>query len=689
MTSLAKTAEKKAHVRSLLQNGQFKMARNLSRKLCQSNSHDPESWYLSSLALSQLKEYQEAIQGYRKTLELSPDFTEANFNLALTYQLSGDLTEAIRYYRKAINLNPSLSDAHYNLGNSLFVLGKHSEAAECYKTVIRQRPEHIDARINLGVTLQNLEKYDAAERVLMSAANQGNSVAAWLNLGKLYQTRNNQERALASFSKSLEINPEFAPAWSQIGILYEAQGKLDKAQEAYSMAIKYDPHLVSAITGLGLIYLQKGRLNKAEEYLGKALDLNINNLQSYIGIGSIKLIQGEYKSALEYANKAVDIHNTYTDAIVLQAKIYEQTGNADKALEKLQPLIDKNSVNAAAGAVYANLCHRQGNHQEGIAYLEMTLKNGSPNNWDQRQIHFALGKLYDAAGKYDKAFSNYKKGNDLKFSNYIPEKSREYIDKVINTFPLHYPDILAKSTTTSDKPLFIVGMPRSGTSLVEQILSCHPEVAAGGELTFIHDSAFSLKDRLGDSNPYPECLKNLTVEVADSIANEYLEELSLHSGKESYVTDKLPGNFVHLGLISLLFPSSRIIHCARHPIDTCLSCYFQDFSGDLSFTYHLEHLAHYYMEYLRIMAHWEKVLELHILTVNYEDLINHQEKVSRKIIDYCNLEWNPKCLEFNKSKRFVRTASYDQVCRPIYKSSIGRWKNYERYIKALKVIPCN
>ena len=162
----------------------------------------------------------------------------------------------------------------------------------------------------------------------------------------------------------------------------------------------------------------------------------------------------------------------------------------------------------------------------------------------------------------------------------------------------------------------------------------------------------------------------------------------LFRSKESFVTDKLPGNYLHLGLISLLFPSARIIHCSRNPIDTCLSCFFQDFSGDLSFTYKLEHLAHYYKEYQRLMEHWYKVLNIPVLTVKYEELIDNQECESRKIVEFCNLDWEPRCLEFDKTKRFVRTASYDQVRRPIYKSSVNRWKNYEAYVGPLKGLLC-
>lgn len=669
---------------SLLKAGQFDGARKVSKELCKANRRDPESWYLLALSLSQLKEYPEAIKTYKKTLELAPHFAEAAFNLALTYQLTGRLADAVTYYRRTIKLNPSLADAHYNLGNMLFVQEKYQGAAECYKSAIRLKPDHVDARINLAVVLQKQGDFDSAENMLQSVASQSNSPVAWHSLGQLYQTRKEYQRAINTYLRAIEVKPDFAGAWFNLGKSYETLGQYNSAMSAYETAAQHDPNNVEALYEVASVCFQSGRFNKAKEYLKKTLAIDSKHIKSHVSKISIKVVFGDVDEALVDIDKALEIDASFPDAIILKAKIYEQMGKAESALDLLKPLMDQGVFHAAAGSVYANICYGQKKYREGITYLEGLLENGNHQNWGLRQIHFSLGKLYDGIAEYNSAFRHYKNGNDLKTCNYSAEDNSNSVDMLMRAFPFGCFDELARVADETCRPLFIVGMPRSGTSLVEQILSCHPCIAPGGELTFVHDAARTLKDRLGSDMPYPGCVQNLTAEVAESIAEDYARLTASLKKDETFVTDKLPGNYWHLGLISLLFPSAKIIHCRRNPVDTCLSCYFQDFSGDLPFSYNLEHLAHTYEEYLRIMAHWNQVLELPMLAVDYEDLIQSQESESRRIIEFCGLEWAPTCLDFNRAERFVRTASYDQVRRPIYKSSMGRWRNYEAYIGPLK-----
>jgi tetratricopeptide (TPR) repeat protein len=672
------------HAWSLLQNGQFETAKLVSRELCKSHKRDAESWYLLSLALSQLQEYSAAIKAYQKTLELSPNLAAAAFNLALTLQLSGRLTDAVRHYRKAIKLDPAMSDAHYNLGNTLLVLEQYRQAGECYKTVIAQRPDYPDARINLAIVLQKLGDYSSAERMLRSVAQKYRSAAAYMNLGQLYQSTNDQQRAIDCYLKALELKPHFPTAQLRLGGLYETLGRYDLALQAYHSAAVQEPNQTEAIYGIASVYFQTGCFENAKKYLKETLTLDPRHAKSYVSWGSIQVIQGDLGAALTSIDKALAIDSAYTDAIVLKAKIHEQRGEAESALRLLQPLIEAGTANAAAGSVYANILHGRKEYRQGIQSLESILRNAQHHNWGLRQIHFSLGKLYDAAGDYDAAFSHYRRGNELRDCNYASARQTADVEALIGTFTPDYSAKLARSSIHSLKPVFIVGMPRSGTSLVEQILSCHPDVAAGGELTFVHDVARTLKDRISTDKSYPECLVDLTAEIVDSIVEDYVRMAASFRKDQAIVTDKLPLNFIHLGLISLLFPEARIVHCRRNPIDTCLSCYFQDFSGHLPFTYNLEHLAHYYREYRRLMVHWQRVLVIPVLTIGYEDLIRNQEAESRKIIEFCGLEWDPRCLDFNKVNRFVRTASYDQVRRPIYRSSVNRWKNYEAYVGPLK-----
>jgi hypothetical protein len=359
-------------------------------------------------------------------------------------------------------------------------------------------------------------------------------------------------------------------------------------------------------------------------------------------------------------------------------------GKWDEAMELLQPLIDSHQAGAAEGSIYGDICHRRKEYDAGIDYLKSMLANGDHTIWGLRQIHFTLGKLYDAVGNYSAAFSNYRIGNDLKYCNYAAERHADHISRVIDTFRGDYFEKYAHATSQEITPIFIVGMPRSGTTLTEQILSCHPQVAAGGELAFFHEVTKSISEKIGSRVGYPECMSQLTPGVADYYAETFVGITSSFRAHEPFVTDKLPQNFLNLGLISLLYPSARIIHVERNPVDTCLSCYFQDFAGMVNWSYKLEDLVHYYKAYRRIIKHWEKVLAVPLITIKYEHLVEDQAEESRKIVEFCGLEWDPRCLKFNKAKRFVNTASYQQVSKPIYRSSVERWRNYEEYIGPLR-----
>jgi hypothetical protein len=231
--------------------------------------------------------------------------------------------------------------------------------------------------------------------------------------------------------------------------------------------------------------------------------------------------------------------------------------------------------------------------------------------------------------------------------------------------------------------VFIVGMPRSGTTLVEQILASHPAVFGAGELDDIRQISAALPSLLGSANPYPECLAQAGQSSLTKIADRYLVHLRGLSSDARRITDKMPTNFLHLGLIELLFPQARVIHVIRHPLDTCVSCYFEEFTTTNSYAYDLEQMGIYYKQYERIMRHWKDVLKIRMLDVRYEELVDNQENICRQMIEFCDLEWDDRVLRFYETKRDVATPSFDQVRQPLYRKSIGRWKNYERHLGPL------
>jgi hypothetical protein len=266
-----------------------------------------------------------------------------------------------------------------------------------------------------------------------------------------------------------------------------------------------------------------------------------------------------------------------------------------------------------------------------------------------------------------------------------------FVQSTSSTIEAYTTEFFARTNligSESQRPIFIIGMPRSGTTLVEQILSSHPLVYGGGELETINHIVFNelLKDvKRDDQLPsYSKQLERLDQHGAERLCDLYLAHISELAGDEPRVTDKMPGNFFHLGLIALLFPQARIIHCRRQPFDLCLSCYFQNFVGPHYYAWNLENLGRYYQQYMRLMDHWRATLPIALLEVDYEEIVDDQEGVSRRLIDHCGLPWDEGCLDFHQNQRRVETASKWQVRQPIYRRSVDRWKNYEQFLGPLK-----
>ena len=301
-----------------------------------------------------------------------------------------------------------------------------------------------------------------------------------------------------------------------------------------------------------------------------------------------------------------------------------------------------------------------------------------------------MGKLCDNLKMFEQAFEYYRLGNSLNRSQVelnIIDSHIDYLSRIKATFSVDFIKHRKSWGSDSEMPVFIFGMPRSGTTLVEQILASHPHVYGGGELQFFNQLDQKLPSILKRNERYPECLNFMDDQTAQDVAELYIKETRELAGPSkdyARITDKNPFSFYHLGLLSLLFPKASFIHCQRHPLDTCISIYFQKFAVGNGFAYDLSELGYYYLEYLKVMSHWRNVLSSNIFELRYEDIVLQQEEVSRKLIEFCGLKWDSACLDFYRKDRPVLTASNWQVRQPIYTTSCGRWKNYEQFLDPLK-----
>ncbi len=542
--------------------------------------------------------------------------------------------------------------------------------------------------------------------------------AAWYMLGTVESRMGDLVAAEKAMCQSLQANAELPEGWLGLGQVLELQGKPDDASKTYLKALSINPKLVEANVALGRIYVSMqmflqalgpletalkidadqpqvnylyadaltgcGRHAQAFEVFKRLLEQFPDHVELLCKIGSLHVEFSELDQARACFEKALEIEPSHIGAKLVYIGVLRLQKNYGLALPEIDALFESEPNNIKAAILYSYLCHLNDSCEKVTTRLEGFLNTSDLTKIDEINVCFELGRLCDARADYDKAFAFYNRGNRLKAGQY----DSEYVEALASAWIEGYnreamqQNKLGKQRERG-RPIFVIGMPRSGTTLVEQILSTHSDVYGAGELG---DMVWLVRGYRGDDYPLDkirrEAINFLPDDLAD-MADRYRSHLDKVSAGERYVVDKLPGNFMRLGLIAMLFPDAKIIHCKRNPVDTCLSCYFHDFTGVHPYLYDMDNLASFYKNYQRLMEHWHKSLPLPILDVCYEDVVAEQEGESRRMFEFLELDWDEHCLEFYNSDRDVVTSSHDQVQKPIYKSSISRWKNYEKHIQPL------
>ena len=578
--------------------------------------------------------------------------------------------------------------------------GKIQEALDLFESILEKDPENLLALNDKGVALNSLGKYEEAIKAFADVISIDRSdsnavfnlISNYFAIGALGEIDKILEKYGACLSENdvKRIKNDLALMkphyYNKLGGDKKKLGRLEEAITNYRHAIALKPNFPEAHINLGIALREKGELDSAIKHYREALKLQPSSTETYINLAHAVQEKGKLNVAMRIFQKVLQIDSASIKALAGVSSILEQQGEFEKALDLLNPLIETKVYDVDVALAFAKICRHFNCHDKAIEVIEQVFEKNSQSLALDQKVHllFALGELNDNICSFDRAFEYYRQANKLKPSNFEPEAHAKQIDRLMKVYNSDFMKNAPCSENISEIPIFIVGMPRSGTSLIEQILSSHPEVYGAGELIYMDEIVSSLSSKLGANSKYPECLMELTHEKCNTFAKIYLDRLNDCSRNAHRIIDKMPYNFLHIGFISLLFPNCRVIHAARNPLDTCLSCYFQNFMGEHGYTYDLKNIGEYYKQYQKLMQHWKKVSFISMMEVGYEDLISDQEKVSRDIVQFCGLEWNDRCLRFYDSKRVVRTASYDQVRQPIYKKSVDRWKNYEPYLDPLK-----
>lgn len=568
---------------------------------------------------------------------------------------------------------------------------RHSKAIPLLKKICKSEPTNAEAYYLYGCSLARLQKFTDAVITLKKCIEiQPNVAQSHFALAGVYVALGKQEEARNSLNTTLKHNKSMAEAHVALANLSASENSETDAKNHLNKALIINPKLSDAHLGLGQMELKDNNFSQAITHLKQALVYNPKSEKVLFAMGSalVNLARTENKPTIEEAKscyqKAIRLNPNYIDALAGLAIVYEFCNEPDKAMRIIEPLVKKKIYHPSIAIVLARTCKYNDRCEEAISYINKLVKQPNISTAALETVHMAAGKILDKLERYEEAFKHYKAGNELDKQSYDATAHSKWIDEQIRTFSATFLNSSKSSSIKDNRPIFVVGMPRSGTSLTEQILSANPQVYGAGELSNLEQIISETSKYSATSRSLANIIETLDQKTLDSMSSKYLEHLTSLSENSTRIVDKMPFNYYYLGIIQILFPEARIIHCKRNPMDTCLSIYFQGFSKRHTYANDLYNIGTNYHQYQNLMKHWNQVLSIPIFELSYEELVDNQESTIRELTNFCEIEWNDNCLEFYKLNRAVNTPSYDQVRQPLYTKSVNRWKNYEPFIEDLK-----
>jgi tetratricopeptide (TPR) repeat protein len=653
--------------------------RSLAEKRHADNAN---AWITLSALYGMLGDFKESEICAQRGVKLQPNAIQGWVNYGNALKSQGRTQESIDKFRRALAVGANLPQVHSGLALALQAMGQMDEADEHYRKAAELDPGSPDTQLQLGIFLLDSRKPAEALSVLQtSAAKYPTNPAILVGFGRALLDSGKWQEALSTCEQVLRLSPRYEDGYLLKGSIDMFLGHYSEAEESFKKMLAINPVRCEALLGMAEAGWQISVVRKEPmEYCRKALALNEHYLPARLSLCTNLITQGHIDEAHEHIQYVLQHDPENITAIGILGTILHRKRLFDDVLRLLLPHIERGAHDINIATAFADVARHFDRRQQAITYIEGYLKQDNLSNPTKKTLRFTLGNLYDATGNYDLAFENFHKANVLKGALHNVDQHRRDAEEMTKFFTKEGMASLPRSSVPTELPVFVLGMPRSGTSLVEQILARHSEVHGAGELNAVSNIARLLSQKY---DTYPIFSHSITSDELNTLAASYLDLLREKGGKAKRVVDKMPGNYYFLGLINMLFPGARVIHCCRDARDTCLSEYFQDFGGDLAYTYDLTTVGTMHVQYQRLMAHWAKALDIPMLDVSYEELVRDQEGVSRKMIAFCGLDWEDGCLHFYESDRQVATRSYDQVRRPMYNSSVGKWKHYDKHLGPL------
>jgi tetratricopeptide (TPR) repeat protein len=586
---------------------------------------------------------------------LRPDDALAHSNLGTALRSLGRTEQALAHFRRAIALDPRLGQAHSNLGQFLLDLGRGAEALPHCREAVALQPNVAETHNNLGNVHRAAGRFAEARACYFEALRLNPRLArTHANLGQAMQQEGRVDDALTWLRRAIELQPN---SIEFLGYLADAAADWDLQPEAiacYQRIVELDPGRSLSHNNLGALLQEEGRLDEARAHYEAALRAEPDFPPPHISLGGLLEALGELTEAEARFRKALELHPGHT-----------------VALSRLATLLKADLPD------------------DDLVILRRRLGDRTLDGPRRSALLFGLALVLDGRGQYDEAAECLRVANALAFADlkrrhhaFQPAEHQRFISNMIAAFEPAYFARLAGAGMSTRRPVFVFGLPRSGTTLVEQILSSHSAVHGAGELRLGRQDFDGIPALLNRRGPAMPCLLDLNADLVRQMASRHDDRLRQLGGPALRVVDKMPDNYMYLGLLAILFPNACFIHCRRDLRDVAVSCWSNSFRG-ITWANDPTHIAARFGQYRRIMEHWRSALPAPILEVDYEDTVEDLEGVARRLVAACGLEWEPACLDFHLNRRPVRTASVIQVRQPLYKKSVARWKNYERHLAGL------
>jgi tetratricopeptide (TPR) repeat protein len=615
----------------------------------------PEALCTLGTALHALGQHAEAVASLRRAVAVRPDFAVAHNNLGIALRALGEAGEALVSFRRAVELDPAFAPGRSNLGQALLNAGQVEAALPHCEEAVRLDPNAAELHDNLGNVLRTLDRLDDAWAEHWKALQCDPKLApAHAHIGLILHRRGHLAEARAWLEQAVALEPGEAAFWQWLAELHDEREDPAASIPCWERVLALEPRRVSAHLALGRAYQEDGRLAEAHRCYQAAIELEPDSGAGYLNVGWVHELRG----ALDAAEAA------FREAMRRQPQFALPHARLATLLRGKLPDADR-------------------------AALEERLADPELADAPRARLLFGLAHVLDARGDYARAADCLVRANALALEAsrarraYDPPEHEQYVHGLVRAFDRDCCARLAGAWNVSRQPVFVFGLPRSGTTLIEQVLASHALVHGAGELRLARQSFEAIPGVLGRSEPPRDCVAHLDAAAVRTLAARHLDRLAaLAGGTAPRIVDKMPENYLYLGLLAILFPRAVFIHCRRDLRDVAVSCWMTDFSS-IRWANDFGHIAARFHQYRRMMDHWRAVLPMPIHEVDYQETVTDLEAVARRLVDAIGLEWDPACLEFHRTERPVRTASVTQVRQPVYTRSLARWKHYESALAEL------